>query len=92
MSSNVLKKLFRQNPLKGGKGDRLRYSDVNPRQLQMGLDVEKEHSKDPAIAMDAVKDHMAEFPNYYTALKKMEKKLEAQKIRKKTQQLKRGRK
>jgi len=45
-------------------------------QLRMGIGVEKEHSPDPAKAKEIAKDHLEEHPNYYTALDKMEKRLE----------------
>lgn len=39
------------------------------KQLRMGTEVEKEHSSNKEIA----KDHLAEIPDYYTRLAKMEK-------------------
>ena len=43
-------------------------------QWNMGMDVEKEHTDDNLKADEIVKDHLWEDPEYYTALKKMEKK------------------
>ena len=42
------------------------------KELAMGIDVEKEHTDNPAIAKEIAKDHLAEIPDYYTRLKKME--------------------
>lgn len=42
------------------------------KQLAMGIEVEKEHTNNPAIAKEIAKDHLAELPDYYTRLKKME--------------------
>jgi len=44
----------------------------DPKELEMGIDVEKEHTDNPAIAKEIAKDHLAELPDYYTRLKKME--------------------
>lgn len=41
-------------------------------QFNMGLDVEKEHTDDPNVAEEIVKDHLWEMPDYYTKLKDME--------------------
>jgi len=49
-------------------------------QLKAGIEVEKEHTDDEAIAKSIAKAHLAEFPNYYTALKKMEDELKAAKV------------
>jgi hypothetical protein len=45
------------------------------KQMVMGAKVEREHTKCPVIARKIARDHLAEFPRYYTALAKMEKKL-----------------
>ncbi len=45
----------------------------NPKQLKMGIEVEREHTSDPRIAERIAKDHLAEIPDYYTRLAKMEK-------------------
>ena len=47
----------------------------NPTQLRMGIKIEHEHSKSRRFAMKIAKDHLREFPNYYTYLVKMENKL-----------------
>lgn len=47
--------------------------DVDPDELAMGIEVEKEHSDDEAAAERIALDHLAEIPDYYTRLKKMEK-------------------
>ena len=41
-------------------------------QLNMGIEIEKEHTDDPAEAKKIAKDHLKEDPKYYTKLKKME--------------------
>lgn len=46
--------------------------DYDPEQLRMGIEVEKEHTEDEEIAKRIAKDHLDEFPDYYTRLKKME--------------------
>ena len=46
--------------------------DVDSRELEMGIDVEYEHTTDPNIAKRIALDHLAEIPDYYTRLAKME--------------------
>jgi len=53
--------------------------DVDPSELAMGVKVEREHTDDPEVAERIALDHLAEFPNYYTALAEMEDKLRAPK-------------
>lgn len=44
----------------------------NPEELKMGVKVEMEHTKIPLLAYKIAKDHLAEIPDYYSRLKKME--------------------
>ena len=46
--------------------------DVDPAQLKMGIEVELEHSPSRQIAKKIALDHLAEIPDYYTRLEKME--------------------
>ena len=46
--------------------------DSIEKQLKMGQEVEHEHTKDDAKALKIAKDHVAEIPDYYSKLKKME--------------------
>lgn len=50
--------------------------DYDKEQLKIGIEVEKEHSKNETIAKIIAKDHLDEFPNYYTGLDDMEAELE----------------
>lgn len=71
----------RRNIMNGGKGDNLTIQqliDSNSKidilnEIKMGIQVEYEHTNDFWTSLDIVMDHMAEFPDYYTRLKKMEK-------------------
>ena len=47
--------------------------------LKEGMDIEKEHTKDPAIQAAIAKDHIKEFPKYYPELKEMENELKGKK-------------
>lgn len=47
--------------------------DVHPEQLAMGVKVEMEHTKDKKLAKQIALDHLAEMPDYYTKLAKMER-------------------
>jgi len=46
--------------------------DYDPQQLAMGIEVEMEHTDNEEIAKRIAKDHLDEFPDYYTRLAKME--------------------
>jgi hypothetical protein len=48
--------------------------DINPdpEQLQMGIEVEMEHTTSEEIARKIAMDHLVEIPDYYTRLKAME--------------------
>jgi hypothetical protein len=52
--------------------------DADPKQVAMGMEVEKEHSSNPVIRKKITLDHIAEFPTYYTGLDKMEKSMKKQ--------------
>jgi hypothetical protein len=54
-------------------------------QLKAGIKIEMEHTSDPKEAEKIAKDHLAEFPNYYTELVKMEDKLKDNKEGKESQ-------
>ncbi len=45
-------------------------------QLRMGIEIEYEHTNKKDIAERIAKDHLAEIPDYYTRLKKMEEEAE----------------
>jgi hypothetical protein len=47
--------------------------DVHPEELMMGIKVEMEHTQDKELAKQIALDHLAELPDYYSRLKKMEK-------------------
>ena len=67
--------------IKGGLADGSRVSDFDSRQLRMGIKVEMEHTKDPKVAREIAMDHLKEYPDYYTELGKMERRLERRKPR-----------
>lgn len=46
--------------------------DVDPDELAMGIQVEYEHTGNKDLARKITLDHLAEIPDYYTRLKKME--------------------
>lgn len=53
--------------------------DIDPEQLNMGIKIEMEHTKNKAVSIKIALDHLAEFGNYYTGLAEMEAKLRAEK-------------
>jgi hypothetical protein len=62
--------------LSGGMADKKRPSDFDAGQLRLGKKVEMEHTDDPKKSREIAMDHLQEHPQYYTALKKMEARLE----------------
>ncbi len=59
-------------------GSGLRTENVDPEELRMGVEVEAEHSDLPFIAERIAMDHLAEIPDYYSRLKKMEDEAKAE--------------
>lgn len=57
----------------GGLADGLKDSAFNKKNLKKGMKVEKEHTKNKAVAKEIAKDHLKEDPQYYRKLQKMEK-------------------
>ena len=47
--------------------------DVDPKELAMGIDTEMEHTNDKEEAKKIALQHLAELPDYYSRLKKIEK-------------------
>ncbi len=58
--------------LKVGKHRDVPAEKFDANQIKMGIDIEKEHTDDPTIAIEIAKDHLDEIPDYYTRLKDME--------------------
>jgi len=55
-----------------GKHNNVSIENFCPKQIKMGIEIEKEHTDDPDIALRIAKDHLSEIPDYYTRLKAME--------------------
>lgn len=67
---------FQDDRLPGGLGDDVPYSEIDPEELKLGVEVELEHTNDPDLAAEIAKDHLCcEDPNYYTKLIEFEKEL-----------------
>ena len=72
------------NEIEGGKADKLSVEDIAKKfgvevsdiekQLEMGIEVESEHTNDEHLAKEIAMDHLTEMPDYYFRLEKMEKK------------------
>ena len=43
-------------------------ADVDANELKVGMDIEKEHTRDPNVAKQIALDHLSEDPKYYTKL------------------------
>jgi hypothetical protein len=64
---------MKSDTIHGGKADKAKPSDFDPKQLKMGIAVEMEHTKDRRLAREIAMDHLSEDPRYYTKLKKVHK-------------------
>jgi len=49
--------------------------NIDPKELEMGIIIEKEHTNDPDLAKKIAIDHLKESPKYYTFLKEIEDKM-----------------
>jgi hypothetical protein len=67
--------------LPGGEADGKPLTNYDLNQLLMGIKVELEHTSDRMLALEIATDHLEEFPDYYTRLKKMEEEAEKDKRR-----------
>ena len=65
----------REDKLPGGLGDKAETHDFSDKQIDKGLQVEKEHTDDPDKALEIVLDHLTENKNYYDYLEKAETKM-----------------
>lgn len=59
--------------LNAGKFNKDKPEDIDDEELKRGIEVEMEHTTSPAISRRIALDHLAEIPDYYTRLDKMEK-------------------
>jgi len=59
----------------GGKSDKKPDSAFDSKQLQKGIKVEREHTKNKQLAKEIAKDHLSEFSDYYDRLEEMENKM-----------------
>lgn len=83
--------------IKGGKAANKSVTDLEKKwkrpldkEIKMGLGVEREHSPDPKVAKEISKDHLDEFPDYYTRLDKMEKSAKKAKPKKEVKEMDAG--
>ena len=75
--------MVNEDKIKGGKADKLTKKNIANKfgveiakinkELEMGIKVELEHTNSKKLAKEIAMDHLAEIPDYYTRLKKMEK-------------------
>jgi len=70
--------VMHRDQLPGGLADKKKPSDFDPEQLQRGIAVETEHTRDRALAREIAMDHLAEIPDYYTRLAVMEQQAKAE--------------
>lgn len=65
--------LKKYDKIEGGLADKNKPEDFDQKQLEIGIKVETEHTKDPKIAQEIAMDHLKEDPQYYTKLQEVEK-------------------
>lgn len=81
--SHLMETMINEDKIKGGKADKITKEDIAKKfgvtvdninkELEMGVEVELEHTKSRRLAKEIAMDHLTEIPDYYTRLKKMEK-------------------
>ena len=54
--------------LPGGKGDNTTDAAFDPKEVQMGRQVEQEHTQNPNVAGEIARDHLTEDKKYYSKL------------------------
>ena len=62
--------------IEGGLADNMSISEFNPSQLMKGMNVEREHTNDPRLALEIAKDHLSEEDEYYDFLEEMEREMQ----------------
>lgn len=63
-----------EDQIHGGLGDHADILKMPLDQILIGMDIEKEHTDDPLIALEITLDHLTEDKAYYIKLVKMESK------------------
>lgn len=64
---------YRLSQLNGiAKDNEFTEKDADPSELARGIEVELEHTNDKKLSKKIALDHLAEIPDYYTRLQKME--------------------
>lgn len=58
--------------LSGGIGRGYPDSHFDPKQLAIGIKIEMEHTSSKRVAKEIAKDHLVEFPDFYTHHLEME--------------------
>jgi hypothetical protein len=58
----------RRDLIPGGKGDRAKRSDFDPKQLRVGCAIEREHTRSQRLACEIAMDHLTEDGRYYSKL------------------------
>lgn len=64
--------------LQGGKADDNSSDDFDKHELNIGIEVEMEHTNDEKLAKEIAMDHLAEIPDYYSRLLSMERDAKAE--------------
>jgi hypothetical protein len=76
MTQNIFDKLAEELVAGGNQGMSAKAHkkpyQVDPKQLAMGIKVEREHSDNPKVQKEIAMDHLTEHPLYYSGLKIME--------------------
>ena len=71
-TSHYAKKMPWKDQIKGGYADKKMPCEFDQTALKKGIKVEMEHTNDKKLAQEIAMDHLAEFPDYYDALEKLE--------------------
>lgn len=84
LHANANESIKEENKLIGGKSDKLSINDIANKfgvspssiqnQINKGIKVELEHTKDKEKALEIAMDHLTEIPDYYDRLSNLENK------------------
>ena len=69
-----------KDKMPGGHADGKAVINYDLKQLLLGINFERDHTKDNMLALELAMDHLERIPDYYTRLEKMDAECRSEKI------------
>ncbi len=69
-----------KDKMPGGHADGKAIINYDLKQLLIGINFERDHTKDNMLALELAMDHLERIPDYYTRLEKMDAECQSEKI------------